>query len=337
MCLQSAAYLKSLLKNFPSKARFVFAYGSAVFKQNNGFKNNVIDLLFAVENPIEWHRSNIIQNSSHYSFLKYFGPDFIAKFQSNFAAKCYYNTLIPLNDGTNNMIKYGVIKEEDLIEDLLDWNSLYISGRLHKPVKFLVEPQSDTLKKALQINLQSAVHLSLLLLNETFTEEQLYLTIAATSYKGDFRMTFGEDKNKVQNIVKPHIDKFRRIYQPYLESEAMKHLLTFNSSTQLYVQNLSSGVLFHHLSMLPKTVQYMIYVKYNKSRRILDLDEYLMIISKSYRCPYYVQSAVNSIVRYSSYTQTVKGFFTAGVLKSIKYASAKIFKMTKSLIPEHLK
>ena len=33
-------------------------------------------------------------------------------------------------------------------------------------------------------------------------------------------MYFGEDKNKVRNIVAPHVDKFRELYLPYLDGLA---------------------------------------------------------------------------------------------------------------------
>lgn len=75
-----------------------------------------------------------------------------------------------------------------------------MAGRLHKPVRVL-ECQPG-LHSALRSNLSAALTTALLLLPQHFSEEQLYLNLAAISYTGDFRMVVGEDKNKVANIVR---------------------------------------------------------------------------------------------------------------------------------------
>ncbi|KAJ8916171.1 hypothetical protein NQ315_016310 [Exocentrus adspersus] len=55
-------------------------------------------------------------------------------------------------------------------------------------------------------------------MTDTFTEYEFYHTISDLSYSGDFRMTFGENKNKVQNIVKAQLPGFRQLYRPFILS-----------------------------------------------------------------------------------------------------------------------
>lgn len=324
--------LKHILTYLPNKYSFVFAYGSRVKLQANKqvATGDMIDLIVAVDEPTEFHKENLAMNPTHYSFVRRFGAKVIAGIQQNFGAKVYYNTLVPIDDGAN-LIKYGVIKTQHLINDLLDWESLYISGRLHKPVEVIYGPDSEVLSKALKLNLQNAVHTALLLLEETFTEEQLYMTISHLSYGGDFRMIVGEDKNKVSNIVKPQISNFRQLYQPYMTSDPMQRLVHWNPNSQTFNQDSSSKVVLHHLNLLPKNVQQQLYILYSKNGRSRDLDDVLLAISKSYDVSKNVSDATANIVWSSSWSQSLKGITTGGVVKSFKYSFRKLTKMYHSL------
>lgn len=344
--LISRQSLTQVLSHFPSKYSLAFAYGSGVFKQEitNQVKSidnknnlmakmkttsNMIDLILVVDDPIEWHKENLLRNRWHYSFIKYFGSKVIAGVQQNFDAKVYFNTLIPIDD---QIIKYGVISTKHLINDLLDWETLYISGRLHKPVLFLIDKiTNDELEKSVKINYQSAIHSSLLMLPEVFTEEQLYFTIAGLSYSGDFRMIIGEDKQKIKKIVEPQLIKFRQLYQPILTSDIMNNILHWDSHSQNYIQDCCSRVILHHLNLLPKTIQQNLYVAWNVNRRLRDLDDVLQSLSKSYDCQLYVRQAIEKVVWKSSWYQSVKGVFTAGMFKSLRYGSNKLVKMFKSI------
>lgn len=48
------------------------------------------------------------------------------------------------------MIKYGVVRMQDLARDVLTWDRFYLSGRLQKPVKnFFMQTINFFLKKSL--------------------------------------------------------------------------------------------------------------------------------------------------------------------------------------------
>lgn len=327
----TAPHLRQLLNIFPTRPSFAFAYGSRIKQQANKAASvgDMVDLILAVDDPLEFHRGNLEKNWSHYSFVRGMGPKLITSIQENFGARIYYNTLIPVGNG--NFIKYGVMKTQHLINDLLDWDTLYVSGRLHKPVEIIQEANTEPLTKALRINLQNAVHAALLILEETFTEEQLFMTIAALSYSGDFRMIVGEDKNKVENIVKPQVEKFKQLYQPYVTSDAMQGLLHWNSLSKTLSQDTSSRVVFHHLNLLPKNAQQRLYLSWCKNGPSRDLDDVLLAVSQNYNVSNYVRKAIEEIVWSSSWSQSLKGVITAGFSKSMKYSSKKLRKMYDSL------
>lgn len=332
--------LQKILSIFPVEPVFAFAYGSRVKEQaNREFnKNDMIDLVLAVDDPVDFHVKNCGKNPGHYSFLRRLpgGGKAIANIQESFGAKVYYNTLVKLDSdllGDDVYIKYGVITTGSLVNDLLDWETLYVAGRLHKPVEILsiAGHREELVKKALKINIQSAIHTALLLLEESFTEKELYTTIAGISYTGDFRMIIGEDKNKVSNIVTPQMNEFRKLYQPYLSSGTVQPLVNWNPASRTYIQDTSSQTIYHHLSLLPKNVQKEIFVhSWDSSRSLNDIDDVMMALSQRIGADDKVRRAIMTIVRKYSWKQSIKGIFTAGLRKSISYGRSKLVKMYSS-------
>ncbi|XP_044266532.1 phosphatidate cytidylyltransferase, mitochondrial [Tribolium madens] len=322
-----------ILSKFPQNFTFCFAYGSAVKKQiEKKPKDNMIDLIYCVDNPSAWHEANMKENFSHYSGLKYFGHNFVAQFQENFGAKVYFNTLVPL-EGV--WIKYGVITTKDLVTDLLEWSDLYLAGRLHKPVEIIKKSSSAELQTALQLNLQSAVHCALLLLPDTFSEYEFYYTISNISYSGDFRMTFGENKNKVENIVKPQVQSFRNLYGPFISTltdyvdfpilqETDKEKQKVSSSCS---QDVSPLARLHHLNQLPRWPQKALTRFWNKGVLRQDTEDVLRAVAYDPDCDLIVATCIRDIVFKSSARQSLKSIATAGLLKSVRYSSRKILKM----------
>lgn len=330
--------LRQLLSIFPNQLSFAFAYGSGVFSQSvaknedtskrrDSSDKNMIDMILVTDDSIDFHHKNLIKNRAHYSFLGSLGPKWLASIQENFGAKVYFNTLIPIDDF---LIKYGIISTKDLIADCLDWQTLYISGRLHKPVAVLKEPVSSDLSNALKINTESALHSALILLSQTFTEEELYMQIAGLSYTGDFRMTFGEDKDKVRKIVRPQIQNFRKLYQPLLTAETLRQIVSWNPNARVYSQDCSPNALYYHLNLLPKTVENLIADEWNKDGHFTDMDDLLRSLAHDIECKTLVKIAIHSIVQKYSISQSFKGLFSAGLLKSVRYSGRKVSKMFSS-------
>ncbi|CAF0786343.1 unnamed protein product [Brachionus calyciflorus] len=365
---------QNILSKFPSQyIKFAFAYGSGVFKQleNDPKKSNsMTDFVFVVDDSIKFHDENLKMNSSHYSFLKYLGPYYLSKIQNDFGAACYYNTLVPLKiDSENFLIKYGVVSEDALIRDLYDWDYLYLSGRLQKPVRMIKKPLrkplpetgsstktlenqitddldpnqdniginvnysfesvSKSIDLALQTNLKNALHTALLLLPEKFTLFELFVCITSLSYSGDFRMIIGENKQKVENIVTPQIERFVHLYKPYLIKETFENHLTCNFETGKLTQSLNQHTIYHHLSLLPKNlIQTIVNYKF-KTTHFYDLEEYIYKLTHRVDYKDIVREAVTSIVKHTSLSQSLKGVLTAGAVKTVDYSVRKLKKMVK--------
>ncbi|XP_005095408.1 phosphatidate cytidylyltransferase, mitochondrial [Aplysia californica] len=317
---------RDIVHEFPDGIQMAFAYGSGAIQQGNANdkSKNMLDFIFVVDKPRRWHRINLERHPHHYSFLKHFGPRTITRIQERYGAGAYFNTLVPMAGRT---IKYGVISTARLVTDLLDWESLYISGRLHKPVSFVVIPSDENLLTALTVNLRSAVHAALLLLPDMFTEEQLYLTIAKLSYAGDFRMAVAEDNNKITNIVQPSLPLFRQMYSSFLLEDV--HSTWWPQEGQLE-QALTFESRHHHLKCLPTKVLYGLLMQKYQIGVFPDLEEIIKLHAYDSDCGSHVAQSIRHIVKRSSVSQSLKGILTAGVLKSLRYSSSKILKKVRS-------
>ncbi|XP_065163175.1 phosphatidate cytidylyltransferase, mitochondrial [Atheta coriaria] len=333
--MQLAPIYSRIISKFPPNFSFCFAYGSGVKKQLTAANNadqtaNMIDLIYCVDHPKKWHQNNLKDHATHYSFLKHLGPKFIASYQENSGAKVYFNTLVPI-EGT--LIKYGVISTSDLITDLLDWSDLYVAGRLHKPVEIIKYPTKPEIETALQLNLQSAVHAALLILPNTFSEYEFYYTISNLSYAGDFRMTFGENKNKVYNIVKPQLAGFRNLYKSILSGLTdyadFPVLKDAHQDGAVCSQDTNPLAKLHHLNHLPKCPQKMLTRFWNRGQFKQDTEDVLRAIAYDPDCSAVVEQCISEIVWRSSVWQSLKGVLTAGVVKSVQYSGRKIAKMFK--------
>lgn len=300
---------------------------------NNG-SQSLIDLILAVDDPFEWHQENFKMNRLHYSSIKYMPNcvDKVCQLQEKIGARIYFNPYVHLGGLS---LKYGVIKTQHLIDDLINWEALYVAGRLHKPVEFIVNTcdRNESLRSALRFNKESAIRAAILQLPESFDLARLYKTITALSYKGDLRMIFGEDANKVDNIVNNQLDRFNKLYLPMIKlNQTFRDSLQWNESKQTFSQDLSPKTLLRHLRLLPREVRRSIFLIHGKEARTVEADVVLASASRSINCDQIVSRALASIVRRSSTSQTLKGLLTAGFVKSLKYSQRKLLKSLTSRI-----
>jgi len=366
--------LRQILWNFKAPIRYAFAYGSGVFPQSTSTSGSsslhpsppdaiqkiqngnqkMIDFIFGVSYTQHWHSLNLQEHRDHYSGVGSLGSYAVSKIQDSFGAGCYFNPYITVN-GT--LIKYGVVNIDTLCRDLSDWDTLYLAGRLQKPVKILRD--NPSVRLANQVNLISAVRTALLLLPEKFTEHELYSTIAGISYMGDPRMTIGgEDPAKVSNIVKHQLPNFRQLYAPLISNLPNISFTDQVASDQSWMddpkinakltQNMDTKTRGNMVRRLPKSFREKLYFEYQSKfniprgefKQMLEQtkDEDPDRIRKREGGPFEqriaedheggglkeeVKQVIHKTIRWPSITQSVKSIITAGAGRSWRYASEK--------------
>jgi len=195
------------------------ASGDAASAPPRGTPNAMVDYVFAVRSPLEWHAENMRRNPSHYApHLRALGPAAVVAIADRVGVGVHFNTLVPwrggadagatLGPGHATHYKYGVVSLDTLCDDLTEWRSLFLAGRMQKPVAALgpddarTAPARAAVAAAAAANLRAALAAALLTLPETFSAEALRVALCGLSYRGDARTWLGaEDRHKVARIA----------------------------------------------------------------------------------------------------------------------------------------
>lgn len=363
--------LRQVLWQFRAPIRYAFAYGSGVFTQSsgpsdspsapvhphppeavtkwqaNGQKN--IDFIFGVSFTQHWHSLNLQQHRDHYSALGSLGSAVVSRIQDNYGAGAWFHPYITIN---GIMIKYGVVNLDTLYRDLSEWDTMYLAGRLQKPVKILRD--DARIRLANQINLISALRTALLLLPPDFTEHELYTKIASISYMGDPRIALrAEHPRKIANIVDNQMTNFRKLYLPLIENIPNVVFTDSITSTNDWTDDASINRKAQQdmdpvrrgnmVRRLPKRFRQRLYDSYQRSFQ-LSLEEYQKHLDQSKDETTFSKSlgtdfdqriaqapdindrivkVVKETINRPSLVQAVKGVVTAGWAKSWKYLQEK--------------
>ena len=370
--------LRQIIWRFRAPIRYAVAYGSGVFPQQRQKKTSkssthstlhpnapdaiakaqdgeqkMVDFIFGVSYSQHWHSLNLHEHRDHYSAVGSLGSYAVSKLQDSFGAGIYFNPYVAV-DGT--LIKYGVVNMDTLCRDLSEWDTLYLAGRLQKPVKILRDHPSVRL--ANQVNLISALRTALLLLPPDFTELELYSTIASISYMGDLRMSLlAEDARKVLNIVQSQLPKFRALYAPVIETLPN---ISFNDSackahdwfdnpdiSAKLAQDMDPVKRGNMVRRLPKRFREKLYFEYQGKFGIprVEFDKMMQeckenedgqgfkkqqgglfeqrIAKDREGIKTEVRQVIEKTIRWPTLVQTLKGLVTAGVGRSWRYIREK--------------
>lgn len=334
--------LDGLISHFSAPLRCLFGYGSGVLRQA-GYENAAapqIDMLHVVDSAESFHAANLRQNAHHYLILGRLGPRAVCAVQK-WGAGAYFNPYVSVGTGdSSHVIKYGVVETRTALQDLCEWLSLYVAGRLQKPVKHLVH--DPTMAAAIQYNLHSAAAVAVLILGESFTERQLYEEIARISYTGDPRMTIGgENPRKVRNIVDKQYGHFQRLYAPILQGWEGTVVSRDWSRDTSYRR---SSDVAQVVGVLPRQFRRRVYLQYrtaygaalahDKAAQAVfgepvsgTTGPFAEAVARDQNLPAALRRAVARTVAWPALVQTAKGVFSAGVAKSAKYAWEKRLKL----------
>ncbi|OZC12915.1 hypothetical protein X798_00550 [Onchocerca flexuosa] len=307
--------LKHFLDILPlDTVEYACAYGSgAVPQDSDGTSGKMIDFIIATRDSNEFHKQNLEMNPTHYSSLRFLGYQKIAQMQRNYAAR-------------DQLIKYSVIDTDDLLLDLIDWKWMYLAGRLQKHVIDIIIP-SSRITFAMKKNRSSALQAALLLLPDKFMLPQLYNEIISLSYRGDFRMLFGEDKNKIERIAEGSRTQLNQIYVPLLKAD--KDVSIQGCTIE---QDRCNAVFFKRILELPLNVLWNLQRRTNsKNGAQNDIEEIAASLARRLDGPRPVAAAIEDIVWRYALQQTAKNVFSAGIRRSVAYAFTKITRMLKSL------
>lgn len=292
----------------------------------------MVDCILGVSDPKQWHTENLKMNSDHYAswMIHLGGAKLITEVADEIGVGVHFN---PFVFWKGKMFKYGVVRMDDLVRDVLNWEKLYLSGRLQKPIRILVD--NLDMENINSVNLRAATAAALLLSPNEVSEGNLYAKICSLSYLGDVRMLFAEDKNKVKKIVHGQFDLFRKMYKPVLEEYATKDLLKITSCTTDHVklfQDCGLSAASSLVSRLPPAVRSEMALKLGEKKTATDSGKIRaeVVVRSREEAAECMRKILRRKVMVSSARQAVSGLLTAGTVNGVRYLSKKMSKAWKS-------
>lgn len=285
---------------------------------------------------------NLMRNPNHYSFIpRILGQGFISTVQK-FGAGVYFNPMVRVGSRRKRIVKYGVIDHDILKRDLMEWDCMYIAGRMHKPTHPLIASDEITMLQQ-DYNLKYAISTALLLLSEKQEIQggrngigigididicEIFEAVSGLSYTGDPRVAAGaEDPKKVQKLVhsKGQLDRFRNVYNHQLGRLENMGLLTMKeNAVEINLMEISTRNVLHN--SLPPNLRRDTEHLFSHAHTHASLESGIVAHDKVKLTTQVLTESLTKIVGPAAKAQSAKGLITAGVYKSIRYAAAKFSK-----------
>ena len=257
-------------------------------------------------------------------------------------------------------LKYGIVQWEDWVDDLCNWRYLYIAGRMHKPILPLDLPpctiaeqqqqrsvRNHMIQQYQQVNWSAALAAAFWLrLSSTtsssslsFSEVDLYHTLAGLSYQGDYRMQVGaEDPYKLDKLVQApgQLARFGQIYRPLLQTwtggtTSLPHNDSLLPMEISKTQTNSNGnnvdhepwTLTWHSNVLDTSI-----TDDNRNYTVGFLADHLprSIQASMHKHQWNLSNVLDQRVAQSARSQSLKGLVTAGPTQAFRYALRKLNK-----------
>ncbi len=229
------------------------------------------------------------------------------------------------------MIKYGVISVDNLVHDLTSWDTLYVSGRLHKPVA--IAKSDKEVGEAMRFNCEQALTCASLLLGDNFTEAELFEKVASLSYQGDVRMGVAENPEKIRNIVEPHLERFASVYSHAVQESKIALPSGDLSSIRGPFRRVDNvDIVADALAALPSGVRAEVEAGEGLAATSASSPDFWCSKIESGSMRATLSGALARIVKRSSAAQSSKGLATAGLTKSLRYVAAKVAKRFRAVL-----
>ena len=289
-------------KNEGSQITGAFGYGSGVFKQI-GNTPSVIDTILIVKDAKSWHQYNMKKNPKDYSFTGKIALKVIDLNKIKCLTGVTYQYNIPFE---NAKFKYGIIEENRFLHNLRAWDKLFIPGRFQKLI-LPIKSNSD-IDEAIERNRKSAIQIALLTLPQgTHSLKDLYTQLCSLSYKGDIRMLFAENPNKIKNIAESNFIELFKLY-----GTSNEFFYTLDDGTI----SINYDVLYDSMHLLPASVFEYLY-------------DNGYLVGGLPKIKERIQKYLVGVNRKDSIAQPVTGLLTIGPIASVNYVGQKIYKRFK--------